>query len=152
MCILIFRHNCTNRRHEQCLYDPKYSNIISGLRMPKQFTMEGNGAKVVFRIKGKTLRKIARHDNGLWIKPDNKAAAWKCAGIHRMSSEGKEEAKELHERYGHISYKTLQILPDYPKNVGQEKIRCEPCEHGKATKPSTHKRQKKLQIRTNRIL
>ena len=60
MGTLIFMHNSTNIKHEQCLYDPKYSNIISGLRMPKQFTMEGNdGDKVVLKIKGNTLYKIA---------------------------------------------------------------------------------------------
>jgi len=31
MGTLVFRHNGRNIRHEQCLYDPSYSNIISGL-------------------------------------------------------------------------------------------------------------------------
>ena len=49
----VFRHIGTNRKHKQFLYDPKYSKIISGLRMPKEFTMEGNGDKVVLKIKAR---------------------------------------------------------------------------------------------------
>jgi len=37
MGTLVFRHNGRNIRHEQCLYGPTYSNIISGLRMPDEF-------------------------------------------------------------------------------------------------------------------
>ena len=77
---------------------------------------------------------MSRDQTGMWIKPDNEAADWKTAGIKRINSEGKERTKEMHERYGHISYKTLQTLPEYPKTAGKEKIRCKACEQGGATK------------------
>ena len=67
-----------------------------------------------------------------------------------MNFEGKEKARELHERYGYISYNTLKTLPKYPKDE-KEKIRCKACEQGKATKPSALKQPQELQIRTNRI-
>jgi len=47
-------------------------------------------------------------------------------------------AISLHERYGHISYDTLRTLPEFLKNK-KEKIRCEACEKGKATKPPSPK-------------
>jgi len=47
-------------------------------------------------------------------------------------------AISLHERYGHIFYDTLRTLPEFPKDW-KEKIRCEACEKGKATKPPSPK-------------
>jgi len=47
-------------------------------------------------------------------------------------------AISLHERYGHVSYDTLRTLPEFPKDW-KEKIQCEACEKGKATKPPSLK-------------
>jgi hypothetical protein len=47
------------------------------------------------------------------------------------------EVSEPHERYGHISFDTLKSLPECLKF--HTKPRCEACEKGKATKPSTKK-------------
>jgi len=46
---------------------------------------------------------------GLWIKPENHADNWKAAGIKRMNSEGEtiRQAKDLYEKYEHISHNTL---------------------------------------------
>ena len=47
-----------------------------------------------------------------------------------------ETIKELHERYGHISFDTLKNLPKYPKgSITGNPPRCEACEKEKATKP-----------------
>jgi len=37
---LVFRYNGRNIRYEQYLYDPFYSNIISGLRIPDNFILK----------------------------------------------------------------------------------------------------------------
>jgi len=40
--------------------------------------------------------------------------------------EARKQARDLHERYGHISYNTLRTLPEFPKEMRKEKekIRC----------------------------
>ena len=160
MGTLVFRHNGRNIRHEQCLYDPSYSNIVSGLRMPEEFVMTDKKDKVELKVGKRTLYKINCDSEGLWIKPDNKVADWKAAGIKKTekrgerqgqitSAKGKEAAQELHERYGHISYNTLRTLPEYPKDQ-KEKIQCKAYEQGKATKPPSPKQPQ--EPRTNRLL
>ena len=61
-----------------------------------------------------------------------------------------EEGIELHESYGHISYDTLQMLPECPKL--ETKPRCEACEKGKATKPPARNQGKNGTIRTSKPL
>jgi len=107
--------------------------------MPEEFTLQGKKGKVEIKVGKKILYKMDRDNTGMWIKPENAVEDWKTAGIKRMNTEGEELAKELHERYGHISYNTLRTLPEYLKNVGKEKIRCKACEQGKATKPNAPK-------------
>ena len=151
MGTLVFRYNGRNIQHEQYPYDPTYSNIISGLRMPENFTMTGKGSRVGLKTGKINLYTMNRNQEGLWIKPDNSAADYKSAGIKRINFEGipkgKEAARGLHERYRHISYNTLYTLPGYSKEAGKEKIRCKACEQGKATKPSAPKQPQDLQIR-----
>jgi len=126
MGTLVFRHNGRNIRHEQCLYDPLYSNIISGLRMPDDFILKGAKTTAELKTGRKVLYKITRDSAGLWIEPDNAVAGWRAAGIKRTeAAEGEEaikQAKDLHERYGHISYNTLCTLPEFLKEIGKEKI------------------------------
>ena len=62
----------------------------------------------------------------MWITPEESHADIKKA-------DKMEEAREMHERYGHISYDTLSTLPEFPKI--KERPRCESCEKGKAKKP-----------------
>ena len=104
------RHNGRNTKHEQCLYDPTYSNIISGLTMPDEFIMKGKKEKVQVKAGRAVLYKINRDANGMWIKPANSVGDREPAGIKKTEvklSKRKEAAKEMHKRYGHISYKTL---------------------------------------------
>jgi len=66
---------------------------------------------------------------GIWIRGE-----W---GPDIKKAQG-ETIKELHERYGHISYDTLKTLPEYPKNAGKPP-RCKACEKGNATKTPSPK-------------
>jgi hypothetical protein len=62
-----------------------------------------------------------------------------------MAKVGRIEAvKELHERYGHISYDTLRSLPECPNFEG--KPRWDACEKGKAAKPPTLPRMQPIRI------
>ena len=65
MGILMFRHNGRNIRHEQCLYDPTYSNIVSGLQMPEEFIMTGRKDKVELKVGKRNLYMIGRDSEGL---------------------------------------------------------------------------------------
>ena len=153
MRTLVFRHNGRNIRHEQCLYDLSYSNIISGLRIPDDFTLKATKTMAEIKIGQKVLYKMTRDPAGLWIEPDNAVADWKAAGIKRTAAgeeEAIEQARNLHERYGHISYNTLRTLPEFPKEIGKEKIRCQACEQGKATKPRVPKQPQEL--RSSRLM
>jgi len=101
MGTLVFRHNGRNIRHEQCLYDPSYSNIISGLRMPDDFTLKGTKNTAELKTGRKVLYKMTRDPAGLWIEPDNVVADWKAAGIKRtVAGKGEviKQARDLHER------------------------------------------------------
>jgi len=82
---LVFRHNRRNIRHKQCLYDPTYSNIISGVRMPDEFVLKGAKSSAELKTGRKILYKMTRDEQGLWIKPDNPVSDWKAADIKRMS-------------------------------------------------------------------
>ena len=71
MGTLVFKHNGRIIRHKQCLYDPSYSNIISGLRMPDDFTLKSSKKSAELKTGRKVLYKMKRDDTSLWIKPDN---------------------------------------------------------------------------------
>src|SRR5205085_2782418 len=87
---LVFKHNGRIIRHEQYLYDPSYSNIISGLRMLDDFTLKGTKTSAELRTGRKVLYRMKRDKNGLWIKPDNHWSDWKAANIKRMSLQGED--------------------------------------------------------------
>jgi len=100
------------------------------LKNDKQKTQESQS---VIASGEKVLYKIEKWEDGLWIETgvyDSKARI--------NSRKGKELVISLHERYSHISYSTLQTLSEFPKDW-KEKIRCEGCENGKATKPPSSK-------------
>ena len=95
------------------------------------------------------LHEIERDDDGAgWIKPNDTAKKQK--GIVGNLDRRREEAREIHERYGHISYDTLQTLANFPR-LERPYPRCEACKKGKATKPPA-KFQGKDTIRTTRRL
>jgi len=82
----------------------------SGLRMPDDFTLKGTKTTEELRTGRKALYKMTRDPAGLWIEPDNEVADWKAAGIKRTVADetrGKKkaikQARDLRERYGHIS-------------------------------------------------
>ena len=62
----------------------------------------------------------------------------------------KGEAREIYERYGHISCDTLKNLPNFPK-IDKQYPRCEACEKGTTRKPQA-KPQGKNTIRISRRL
>ena len=132
---LTISHNNTIHHLEECLYDPTYSNLISGQRINRQLTsitLEIDGHQGSISSKGTKVFDLEIDClGGIWIRGE-----W---GGDIKKSQG-DTIKELHERYGHISYDTLQNLPEYPKGyeVGKPP-RCEACEKGKATKPPSPK-------------
>ena len=140
---LVFEHNGKTHRLENTLYNPTYSNLISGQRQGK-YTLECEGQDAKLLSKGEVIYKMKVDGKGaMWIKVE------KTARIQNVNNQ--KEALELHERYGHISYDTLKSLPECSKF--DTKPRCEACEKGKATKPAARNHNKKgTQIRTSRPL
>jgi len=116
MGTLLIKHNRVNMKLEKCFYKPTYSNIISGLRMPQNYDQKTQGSNSVITSGGKTVYKIERQEDGLWIKIEAYDSK-----VRINSVKGKELAISLHERYGHISYDTLRTLPEFPKDW-KEKI------------------------------
>ena len=109
MGTLVFKHNGRKIRHEQCLYDPSYRNIISGLRMANNFTIT---EKVVLKTAKRVLYQIDRDEEGLWMKLANDLVDWKCAGIKRMNSAGTPKGKEAARMKGMgIFHAIPYILP-----------------------------------------
>jgi len=121
MGTLVFRHNGRNIRHEECLYDPSYSNTISGLRMPEEFTVQGKKEKVEVKVGKRILYKMDRDNTGMWIKPENAIEGWKAAGIKRINSQEEELAKELHER---INEPAAPQWKHWRKALAAAKSRC----------------------------
>ena len=144
MGTLVIWHNNQTIRYEECLYDPTYSNLISGQRMGSHKLLIDNHKGLLQRKNEIEYKLEIDEHGGQWITPDDSHADIKKASKI-------EEAKELHERYGHISYDTLRTLPEFPSNVkkGMEP-RCESCQKGKATKPAA--KTNKEPIRTTRPL
>jgi hypothetical protein len=122
---LVLQHNGREIRLEDCLYDSKYSNLISGQRMKKNHTLEINNHGAQLKVGQRIIYKMTRDtEGGLWVKPDEGGKINKSL----------RSVKDMHERYGHISYNTLKKLPECPNF--QHTPRCEACEKGKTTKPA----------------
>ena len=138
MGTLDIKHNNQIIHHEDCSYDPSYSNLISRQRMGSPKILVDNYKGLLKRKNGTDYKLEINENGGQWITPDDSHA-----DIQRFSTT--KEENEMHDRYGHISYDTLSILPEFPKI--KEKPRCEACEKGKATKPRA-RNQKGSQIRT----
>ena len=75
---------------------------------------------------------MERDSTGWWIRPDD------LNGVSIMevgTSTQKACLKELHERYGHISFSTIKKLPEGKIYKELPDPFCEACEKGKSTKP-----------------
>jgi len=116
-------------------YDPTYSDLLSGQRINRQYSplnIEIDGFRGSISSKGTKVFDLEIDSlGGIWIRGE-----W---GPDIKKAQG-ETSKELHERYGHISYDTLKTLPEYPKAAGKPPRR-EACEKGKVTKLSSPKSQ-----------
>jgi hypothetical protein len=126
---LILKHNGRKIYLKETLYDPTYSNLISGQRISKNHCLEVNTKNRTAQLKiGQKIIYKMRRDirGGLWIKPEDGNVKIKIS-----------EVSELHERYGHISFDTLKSLPECPKFYMRPQ--CEAYEKGKATKPLSKK-------------
>ena len=152
MGTLVIKHNNQTISHEDCLYDPSYSNLISGQRMGSHKMLVDNYKGILQRKNGVEYKLEIDERGGMWITPDDSHVEIRELQAIAQQQVEQEEARELHERYGHISYNTLRTLPEFPKNIkkGMEP-RCEPCEKGKTTKPPAKDHQKEG-IRTSRPL
>jgi hypothetical protein len=141
---LIFRHNGREMKHVDTLYDPTYSNLISGQRMPEEHCLDIKKKTVELKEGNRIIYKMQKDNRGaLWIRPEDripvKAPAEKTVLVQKLA------LSELHERYGHISFDTLKALPKCPKFNIKNKPRCKACEKGKATKPAAKNHQKRAQ-------
>jgi hypothetical protein len=71
---LIFKHNGRQIQLKETLYDPTYSNLISGQRVSENHCLEANikNGTANLRIGPKIIYKMRRDiQGGLWIKPEN---------------------------------------------------------------------------------
>jgi transposase InsO family protein len=149
---LIFRHNGREMKHVDTLYDPTYSNLISGQRMPDEHCLDIKKKTAELKEGNRIIYKMRKDNRGaLWIRPEDKIPV--KAPAEKTVSVQQSALSELHERYGHISFNTLKNLPECPKFNIKNKPRCKACEKGKATKPAAKNHQKRApKIRTSRPL
>jgi len=148
----IFKHNGRTIKHLDCLYDPTYSNIISGQRMPEYHTLEIEGRTATLSSNHTAIYKMTRDTSGaLWISPDQ-VEVQIARVTARAQAEVQRRAQRLHEKYGHISFNMLKTLPEYRQlqlsNLPELPI-CQACQLSKTTKPATYANQG---IRTSRTL
>ena len=132
---LVISHNGKEHWLTNCLYDSSYSDLISGQQINlhhPQLIINMKRPHGMITADGEKLFNLELDSRGgIWIR-----AEWEPEANIGKTQE--ENIKELHKRYGHISYDTLKNLPEYPKNAGKPP-RCEACEKGKATKPPSPK-------------
>ena len=131
---MTIKHHGKRIKQEETLFHETYSNLIRGQRLPPH-TMIVEQSTAEIRLKGKKgiLYKMTRdEDGGNWIKPDELT--------HKVGTV--EAAKQMHERYAHISDDTLRTLPNYSRIYQGLQPRCEPCEKRKATKPTARDQAK----------
>lgn len=148
MGTLVIEHNNQTNSHEECLYDYTYSNLISGKGMGSHKMVIDNHKGLQQRKNGIEYKFEIDVGGGTWITRDNRHADIKMQITTKQESrQGK--VKAIYEKYGYISYDIFSTLPEFPKI--QNKLRCEACEQGKATKPRA-KNQQIEGIRTQRPL
>jgi hypothetical protein len=70
---LIFRHNGREMKHVDTLYDPTYSNLISGQRMPDEHCLDIKKKTAELKEGNKIIYKMRKDNRGaLWIRPEDK--------------------------------------------------------------------------------
>ena len=68
MGTLVLYHNNKEIHYKDCLYDPRYSNLISGQRIGAHILRQ-NGNIAVLERQGKIVYQMdVDHQGGLWIK------------------------------------------------------------------------------------
>ena len=134
---LEFTHQGKTIRYPDCLYDPSFSNLVSGQRLGDH-DIKARGKTATIKMGNRVVYTAERDkQGGMWIK------------IGNVSS--KDTIMDLHQRYGHISFNTILSLPECPKPpTNWKKPRCIACEAGKTTKPPSPKQDKT--IRTTKPL
>ena len=126
------------------LYHPSFSNLISGLRSTKHCSvLTRQDGKAVLSIQERNVYTMEDDETGLWIKPDDIHTNSTIAHVvvNDPSLDDRAKIQELHERYGHISFRTLSSLPevkkmDIPTNTF-ETMQCKACITGKSPKPAS---------------
>jgi transposase InsO family protein len=137
-----FKHQGRSITLTNVLYHPMYSNLISASQHPGYTPVAEENKPATISIKGKVIYNITIDKGKLWIIPDNEGK------ISVINSD--QDVKELHERYGHLSFNAIYSLPEM-KNVKRNMIYCEACEQGKSTKPAARNHGQKG-VRTTKIL
>ena len=124
---LILWHNGKEMHLHETLYDPSFSNLISGQRIKGKHILTIHDDHAELGIGQKVIYRMTRDRNGaLWIQPDDSSYVQYVAGASNP-------VYDLHKRYGHIAYDALRALPECPPFT--QKPYCQACEKGKATKP-----------------
>jgi len=103
--------------------------------------VKARGDTVTISIGEKTIYQAERDSHrGIWIKKETSAR------VRKISVD--LQIKELHKRYGHISFNTILSLPECPKPpLDWRKPRYEACERGKTTKPSSPKQNQTIRMK-----
>ena len=97
--------------------------------------------KAVLSVQERNVYTMEDDETGLWIKPDDVHIEPTVAHVivNDSSSDDRAKIQELHERYGHISFRSLLSLPeveemDIPTKTF-ETMQCKACITGKSPKP-----------------
>jgi len=87
---LVFHHNGEEIRHQECLYKPNFSNLISGQRMGQHVLTVGGDQATLKKGKRVIYQMDVDQQGALWIKLEKSQAAVKQANT--------EVIKDPHER------------------------------------------------------
>jgi hypothetical protein len=119
--IIRFKYQGRSITLTNILYHPMYSNLISASRHLGYTLVAEENKSATISIKAIVIYNITIEKGKLWIIPDNEGK------ISIINSD--QDVKELHERYGHLSFNAIYSLPEM-KNVKRNMIYCGACEQG----------------------
>lgn len=90
---LVFWHDGKESRLRDTLFDPRYSNIISGQRIEGKHKLVVDGEQAQLRCGRKIIFKMTKDARGFWIAPE-------------QEKEPRDQGSTIGEleRYGHISF------------------------------------------------
>ena len=131
-------HNGHTIRLRKVLYHPQFSNLVSGLKVAKVYTLQLSEQRVKLLHGQDEVYDMERDSTGWWIKPDDLGTngAEELSIMTIGTDIQKKCLKELHERYGHISFSLIKKLPEGRQYKSTPDLRCTACELGKSTKPA----------------